>query len=186
MRKHPLTLVLGGAASGKSEYAEWIAGRLGRRILYLATGLAGLPGAQTKEWHEKIRRHRARRPQTWKTVVLNGRPLDRVRTGRRPAGVLIDSLTLWVAARFQDRTTQALEEDLRALLEMLRQRAPVIVVSDEVGLGMVPVTRAGRKFSEALGRLNAGLAAQADRVLLVISGLPMQIKPRSTSKGGIP
>lgn len=175
MKKHTLTLVLGGAASGKSEFAESLAGRAGRRILYLATELPGR-GTRSPEWRNKIAAHRSRRPDAWRTEVLNGRSPDLVLSGPRPDGILLDSLSLWISARYQKEAAGHLQKSLRTLLQVIRTRAPLIVVSDEAGLGLVPPNLAGRKFLEILGRCNALLAGEADRVYFVVSGQPLKIK----------
>lgn len=171
-------MVLGGASSGKSEYAEHLAGRMGRRILYLATAFEDNKAgrAATREWKTKIRRHRQRRPASWRTELLNGRLQDQMAEAPAPDGILLDSLTLWVSARFQKQRSEDLQTALMSLLDGLRRRSPVIVVSDEVGLGLVPLTASGRRFLDTLGRMNAQVARKASTVFFVVSGQPIRIK----------
>ena len=178
MKKYPLTLVLGGAASGKSEFAEKLAGRLGRNIVYLATAVPAGSAAATREWKDKISRHRLRRPKSWRTELLNGRPLAGLIGHFRPEGILLDSLTLWVSRRFRKLPAADLESSLLLLIDHLRLKSPVIVVSDEVGLGLVPMTRPGRRFLETLGRINARISNEADTVFFVVAGQSIRIKDR--------
>ncbi len=179
MKKHSLTLVLGGASSGKSEFAEKLATRLGRRILYLATALENTTAVHTEEWREKIDRHRRRRPSHWQTEILNGRPPRKILTGLNPHGILLDSLTLWISSRFQKISHESVDRSFLDILDSLRTRAPIIVVSDEVGLGLVPLSKTGRKFLDILGRVNAGVAREAKTVFFVVSGQAIRIKPAS-------
>lgn len=175
MKLHPLTLVLGGAASGKSEFAETLAGRLGRRILYVAT--AG-PGAATRtvEWKEKVKRHHDRRPAAWRTCVLNGKSDAPLLRDGRWEGILLDSVTLWVSGQFTRKSAGSLEEAMANLIHDFRESAPVIAVSDEVGMGLVPMGKTTRRFVESLGRSNAYLSKLANRVYFVVSGQPVRIK----------
>jgi adenosylcobinamide kinase / adenosylcobinamide-phosphate guanylyltransferase len=163
-----VTLVLGGARSGKSAYAERLIGDGG---LYLATAEAG-----DEEMAERIRLHRQRRGAGWQTIE---EPLDLAGALERHAGadrpVLVDCLTLWLsnlmaAERDVEAETQRLIERLEAL------PCPLVLVSNEVGLGIVPVTPLGRAFRDHAGRLNQRVAAAADRVIFVAAGLPLTLK----------
>lgn len=167
-----LTLVLGGAASGKSLWAERLVEAASPRRLYLATAQAW-----DLEMQGKIARHRARRGGGWTTVeaphdlasALGGIPPN--------AAGLVDCATLWLTNRMLAEADLAAEEG--ALLAALAAcAAPVVVVSNEVGLGIVPDTPLGRRFREAQGRLNQALAAQADLAVLVAAGLPLVLKGR--------
>lgn len=172
-----MTLVLGGAASGKSEFAEKLIGRRGPAILYLATSLPSLSSSRTPEWRKKIEAHRRRRPAGWTTEILNGRPVDKLIGYPTPDGILLDSLTLWVSTRMRNQSEKKIRDEMEDMVRRLRGRSPLVVVSDEVGLGVVPHTASGRKFLGMLGRLNAELARVADRVYFVVSGQALQIKP---------
>jgi adenosylcobinamide kinase / adenosylcobinamide-phosphate guanylyltransferase len=165
-----VTLVLGGARSGKSRYAEGLIEPTGAG-LYLATAEAG-----DDEMAARIRHHRARRGPAWTTVE---EPLELLPTLLRHAAanrpILVDCLTLWLAnllgaARDADVETRALVESLPRLA------GPVVFVANEVGLGIVPATPLGRAFRDAAGRLNQAVAAAADRVVFLAAGLPLALK----------
>ena len=173
----PLTLVLGGARSGKSAYAESLFGGAG--AVYVATA-----EAIDDEMRDRIARHRARRGDGWTTVEA---PLDlagalraQARVGARERdrpGVLVDCLTVWLgnlmhAGRDVDREAGRLLESLAA-----PEAAPVVLVANEVGLGVVPDNPMARAFRDHAGRLNQALAERADRVVLVTAGLPLVLKP---------
>ena len=165
-----VTLVLGGARSGKSTYAEALIEAAGGGV-YLATAEA-LDG----EMSERIRVHRARRGAGWETVeepLALPAAMARCAAAGRP--ILVDCLTLWLgnlmgAERDIDAETDALAMALPTLA------APVIFVSNEVGLGIVPATPLGRAFRDHAGRLNQRVAAAADRVVFVAAGLPFTLK----------
>ena len=174
----PLTLVLGGARSGKSAYAESLFSEAGGAI-YVATA-----EAIDDEMRDRIARHRARRGDGWTTVEA---PLDlagalraQARVGARERdgpGVLVDCLTVWLgnlmhAGRDVDREAGRLLESLAA-----PEAAPVVLVANEVGLGVVPDNPMARAFRDHAGRLNQALAERADRVVLVAAGLPLVLKP---------
>jgi adenosylcobinamide kinase/adenosylcobinamide-phosphate guanylyltransferase len=165
-----VTLILGGARSGKSAYAEALVEAVGRG-LYLATAEAG-----DTEMEERIRRHRRRRGETWQTIE---EPLDLAGALRRHAHpgrpILVDCLTLWLsnlmtAGRDVDGETTALAEGLTSLA------GPVVLVSNEVGLGLVPETPLGRTFRDHAGRLHQTIAGKADRVVFIAAGLPLILK----------
>jgi len=165
-----LTLVLGGARSGKSVYAEGLIEEQGAG-LYLATA-----EARDGEMAERIRRHRERRDNRWQTVeepLELARALELNASPNRP--ILADCLTLWLgnlmeAGRDVDSETKALVGCLGGL------PGAVVFVSNEVGLGIVPETRLGRAFRDHAGRLNQAVAAAADRVVFVAAGLPLMLK----------
>ena len=175
------TLVLGGARSGKSAEAE-------RRlaafpdVVYVATGgtRAGDP-----EWARRVRLHRERRPASWRTeetcdlvplLASEGPPL------------LVDCLALWLTAAMDavgawddDRWAEDGERELAARTAELAAawrsaRRPVVAVSNEVGSGVVPATASGRRFRDALGRLNAAIAAESEQVLLVVAGTVLPLR----------
>ncbi len=164
----PVTLVLGGARSGKSAVAERLAAGHGPAVTYVATAaLAGDDAA----FAERIAAHRVRRPDAWATVEAGaGLPA----TLARPAGpVLVDSLGTWVAS------APELAVDVGALGRALTGRdGPTVVVSEEVGLGVVPSTEVGNRFRDALGLVNVAVAALADEVLLVVAGRVLRLDPQ--------
>jgi adenosylcobinamide kinase/adenosylcobinamide-phosphate guanylyltransferase len=174
----PVTLVLGGARSGKSTHAEKLVtgslfGAPPRAALYIATAQAG-----DVEMATRIMAHRARRGANWTTVeepLKLAEALQAAASQNQP--VLVDCLTLWLsnlmlAGIDLDEATDEL------LLSLQGCVAPVVFVSNEVGLGVVPETPLGRSFRDTQGRLNMRLAERADRVVLMTAGLPLILKDR--------
>lgn len=167
------TLVLGGARSGKSALAEGLVTASGLTRIYCATA-----EAHDEEMSERIDRHRADRgAQGWRTVE---EPLDLAAVIGREAGpgraVLVDCLTLWLSNIMLRGDDIAARE--AGLLVALRGAAgPVVLVSNEIGLGLVPETPLGRSFRDAQGRLNQAVAAAVPRVVFVAAGLPLVLKP---------
>ncbi len=167
------TLVLGGARSGKSRYAEsLLRGRVG--VTYVAPGRA--PDGSDPEWAARVAAHRARRPAAWHTVET----ADLVGTiGRADGPLLIDCLATWLARLVDDldgwddpvATSAQLDREGRRLQQACAAAgSDVVIVSNEVGLGVVPATASGRLFRDELGRLNARVASVADVVALVVAG----------------
>jgi adenosylcobinamide kinase/adenosylcobinamide-phosphate guanylyltransferase len=167
----PITLVLGGARSGKSRYAERLVEGAASSGIYCATAEAG-----DAEMAERIAAHRARRGPFWHTVEA---PIALVRAIVTEAApdrpLLVDCLTLWLSnVLLAGRPPDA---EASALCRTLREAAgPVVVVSNEVGMGLVPETPLGRRFRDAAGWLNQDVAALADRVVFVAAGLPLMLK----------
>ncbi len=168
------TFVLGGAASGKSAWAEGFLESTGLPMVYLATGQVF-----DDEVRQRVKIHRARRDQRWTTVEA---PLD---LGPALAAlspdqtVLIDCATMWLSNHLLDGSDLAqAQSDLITALQSCA--APWIIVSNEVGHGIVPDNKLARQFREAQGRLNIALAAQADLAVQVIAGLPQVLKGKLT------
>lgn len=169
-RLPPVTLVLGGARSGKSAYAEDLLQPYPRK-LYLASA-----EAHDDEMAERIRAHQDRRGDGWDTVEA---PLDATRAIRAHADpdrpILFDCLTLWLTnAMLAERDVAAETEALCAALKAAA--GPVVVVSNEVGLGIVPENALARRFRDLAGAANRRVAAVADRVVFVAAGLPLTMK----------
>jgi len=164
-----LTLVLGGARSGKSAYAESLF--TGPAAVYVATA-----EAIDDEMRERIARHRARRGESWTTVEAPLEPGGAVRAhARGDSGILVDCLTVWLGNLMH--AGRDLDREAGSLLESLATPAvPVVLVANEVGLGVVPDNPMARAFRDHAGRLNQALAARADRVVLVTAGLPLVLK----------
>ena len=162
-----ITLVLGGARSGKSTVAERLAARLGPAVTYVATGTA-----DDEDMAARIEAHRARRPPAWETIELVATD-DLAPTLRATDGpVLLDALGTWMAR------AAAFRVDAVALCEALRQReGDTVVVSEEVGLGVHPSSEAGRHFRDELGALNRRVADIADDVLFVVAGRVLPLGP---------
>ncbi|PZQ79470.1 MAG: bifunctional adenosylcobinamide kinase/adenosylcobinamide-phosphate guanylyltransferase [Ancylobacter novellus] len=165
-----LTLVLGGARSGKSRHAEELVEALPPPWSYLATGQA-----YDDEMVERIALHRARRGAGWVTLDAPHELAASLRD--LPAGrpVLVDCLTLWLTNRLLAEADLAMES--AALVEALAaHHGPVVAVSNETGLGIVPDNALARRFRDAQGRLNQMVAARADTVIFMVAGLPMKVK----------
>jgi adenosyl cobinamide kinase/adenosyl cobinamide phosphate guanylyltransferase len=164
-----LTLVLGGARSGKSRHAEAIVTALPGPWAYIATAQAF-----DAEMQARIAAHRAARAEGWETIEA---PLDvaaaLARAGARPA--LLDCLTLWLTnLMLGDHDIAAATAALHAALDA--RAAPTVLVGNEVGLSIVPENPLARAFRDEAGRLHQSLAARADRVLFMVAGLPMTVK----------
>ena len=153
-----ITLVLGGARSGKSEVGERLAAALGPDVTYVATAVVD---PTDDDFAVRIEKHRARRPASWTTVEA-GADLPAV-LAALDGPVLVDSLGTWVAA--------CAAPDSDALCHALAHRpGDTVVVSEEVGLGVHPSSEAGRRFRDVLGTVNRAVADVADDVLLVVAG----------------
>jgi adenosylcobinamide kinase / adenosylcobinamide-phosphate guanylyltransferase len=172
-------LVLGGARSGKSSYAERLLARK-QAVDYVACGLT--PGNDDPEWADRVALHRARRPDSWTTVET----VDLVAVlGRGGPPVLVDCLTTWLARVMDDCGVWAEDAGADAALAAAvddlvdawaRTRRRVVAVSNEVGSGIVPATPSGRRFRDELGVLNARVAGASDRVWLVTAGIPQRLR----------
>ena len=188
-----LILILGGARSGKSAFAERLAASSGRSVAFIATATAS-----DDEMRARIARHRASRPKDWHTLE---EPLDLARAARQASELadvlLLDCITLWLgnillqesghpekdneaelhtASKLVDE--RALKE-IEALLAMIKSLAPgktLIAITNEVGLGIVPAYPLGRLYRDTLGYVNQRLAQAADRVYLMVAGIAVDIK----------
>ncbi len=181
-----LSLILGGARSGKSSYAENLAKKTGGdSVLYVATA-----EPKDAEMRERIAKHRAARSSAWNTVEA---PRQIARAMRREyhgeSVILADCVTVLVANillaesggaegnPFRKNVEDAVDAEFDELLEFIRQRQAVfLLVSNEVGMGLVPAYALGRAYRDLLGRVNRRLADAADEVFFLVAGIPMQIK----------
>jgi adenosyl cobinamide kinase/adenosyl cobinamide phosphate guanylyltransferase len=164
-----LTLILGGARSGKSRFAESLIAKLPPPWTYVATAEAG-----DTEMAERIAVHRARRGPHWQ-IVEAPRDLPAALESCKATPVLVDCLTLWLSNLMLAEAD--VEREAGYLQKVLAAAAaPVVLVANEVGSGIVPETSLGRKFRDLQGLLNQRIAAQADRVVLVVAGLPLAVK----------
>jgi adenosylcobinamide kinase / adenosylcobinamide-phosphate guanylyltransferase len=178
-----LIFLLGGARSGKSTYAERWARTQSGRVLFVATAQAF-----DDEMHTRITAHRAERPASWDTLEAPydlAATLDRQLKSAAYDTVLIDCLTLLVSNVLlrqpedcdQSAVDQAVAAEVEALLAVYPQQAATwLIVSNEVGMGVVPPTRLGRFYRDALGRANQRVAQVADEVMLLVAGLPWSLK----------
>ena len=161
-------LVTGGVRSGKSRHAESL---LSGAITYIAPG----PVLDDADWAARIEAHRARRPASWTTLETH----DLVAALRVDGPVLVDCLGTWLTALLDERAlweapateaTQAVEQVVREAAAVLAARDDVVLVTNEVGLGVVPSHRSGRLFRDLLGTVNQEIAAACDEVHLVVAG----------------
>ena len=164
-------LVLGGARSGKSRFAEGLAGDCAADRHYVATGRAF-----DDEMRDRIARHRADRGDGWTTHEEPVDLVDQLRRIDAPSRVvLVDCLTLWVTnLMLENQDVAARSGELAALLPQLKAR--VILVSNEVGLGIVPENRMAREFRDHAGRIHQLVAQVATEVYFVAAGLPLKMK----------
>jgi adenosylcobinamide kinase/adenosylcobinamide-phosphate guanylyltransferase len=190
-----LILILGGARSGKSAFAERLAARSGKTVAFVATATDS-----DEEMRERIARHRASRPQEWHTIE---EPLDLAKAVRRAYQLtdvaILDCMTLWLGnmllqeqgeheiddqgqeelhfmnSTFDERCLQHIDA-LLAVLQSAEKGKTLIVVSNEVGLGIVPAYPLGRVYRDTLGYVNQRLAQDADRVYLMVAGMAVDIK----------
>jgi len=186
-----MTLVIGGARSGKSSFAQRLAEKDGGKVCFLATAAAG-----DGEMSERIRKHRQSRPSHWMTVELS----DGTALAINPSGIdilIFDCFTVYLsnlmAAGGLDwpvadedlmpesqvmNLMESTEREALQLVDRLRESVrTLIVVSNEVGMGVVPAFRLGRIFRDLSGRLNQAMATRADHVHFVIAGIPLSLKP---------
>ena len=163
-----VSLVLGGARSGKSAYAEKLIVVAAGGGTYVATA-----EARDAEMRTRIAEHRMRRGDKWRTIEA---PRDIVGPLRREAGpILVDCLTLWVSNLME--ADADLGQECDALGTCLAEaKGPVVLVSNEVGLGIVPDNALARRFRDAAGKLNQRVAERAEQVVFVAAGLPMRLK----------
>ncbi|HPU36257.1 MAG TPA: bifunctional adenosylcobinamide kinase/adenosylcobinamide-phosphate guanylyltransferase [Bacillota bacterium] len=186
-----LILVLGGARSGKSNFAEQQALRLGKRVTYIATA-----AVKDGEMAERVQKHRARRPATWETVEEEKNVIDVIRKGQKGDVFILDCVTLWLTnllldqcPPFQDVPAPSenvpvsskkeawILEQAHLLGDSVSNGADLIMVSNETGLGLVPENPLARTFRDLAGKVNQILASKADEVYFIIAGLPLRIKP---------
>ena len=164
-------LITGGARAGKSRYAERLMRARSARHAVIATAVAG-----DADMAERIARHKAERDPTWEVIEQPISVRSALRGAARPDRiVLVDCLTLWVSNLMAEK--RDIDAEVQGLAGTLRIAAgPVIFVSNEVGLGIVPDNELARTFRDNLGRTNQTIAAAADCVLLMVAGIPLPIK----------
>lgn len=182
-----LTFILGGARSGKSRYAEAEATEAGGRVLYVATA-----EALDDEMQERIIKHQSDRPAEWDTLEAPTQAAEVLSTASQQYDtILLDCLTLLasnILLEMPEEATQtaidaAILSEVNALLGVIKaSKASWVVVSNEVGMGVVPATKLGRSYRDALGRANQLFARAADRTVLMVAGLPFDLPPKGTGK----
>lgn len=166
-----IMLITGGARAGKSRYAERLMSARPARHAVVATGTAGDP-----EMAERIARHKAERDKSWEVIEQPISVRAALRNAARPDRiVLLDCLTLWISNLMGEK--REIDIEVSGLVGTLQNAAgPVIVVSNEVGLGIVPDNALARAFRDNLGRANQAVAAAADCVLFMAAGIPLVLK----------
>jgi adenosylcobinamide kinase/adenosylcobinamide-phosphate guanylyltransferase len=180
------TLIVGGARSGKSYFAQELARKLEVPVLFVATAEAG-----DEDMRQRIEKHRKDRPPDWRTLEVTchiGQRIEQEAGNAR--AVIIDCITLLVSNIFSLYSIQALEQieesvleaqvatEINELMECVKKiDASFIIVSNEVGLGLVPTNRPSRLYRDLLGKANQMLAQCVDEVYLMVAGLPVQVKP---------
>ncbi len=169
-----VTLILGGARSGKSRFAQTLAAK-DRRVAFLGTARPS-----DAEMRRKIALHRSERPGSWKTIDAPVALAKAIASRSSETDViLIDCLTVYVDNVMGSTRgdSKRIEKDFDALCnEIQRAKCSIILVSNEVGCGIVPAFRSGRRYRDILGRLNQRVAAIADRVFVMVAGLPLTVK----------
>lgn len=177
-----LTLILGGARSGKSTFAQELASHCRGLVTYIATAQALDP-----EMQNRIQKHQSERPQNWQTLELPQNIASNI-TGN-PDVIILDCLTLLVSNILlaecgqedepnEQRSSAALEKEISTLLDRIRSsHTQWFVVSNEVGLGLVPPYPLGRIYRDELGWANQRFASQADQVFLLVAGIPIPVHP---------
>ena len=166
-------LILGGVRSGKSRLAESLARAGGAPVTYVATATAG-----DAEMAARIARHRARRPAEW-ALIEEPLALAEVLAAHCAPGrcVLVECLTLWLANLLWNEDGQRLERELEALRRLLPAlRGDVLFVGNEVNMGVIPVNALARRYGDLAGGLHQSIAAEAERVILTVAGLPLVLK----------
>jgi adenosyl cobinamide kinase/adenosyl cobinamide phosphate guanylyltransferase len=174
-----LTLILGGARSGKSDFAQALARkRGGDAVLFIATA-----EARDDEMRVRIAAHRAARPAAWQTLEA---PRDLARALESAEGacvIVVDCMTLWASNVLLAEESNARVEMSREMDELLAwyraHDTALILVSNEVGMGLVPDNELGRAYRDLLGAVNKQLAEYADEIFLLVAGLPIEIKVRA-------
>ena len=170
-----IILILGGCRSGKSRHALQLAGLYqGKRNLFIATCVPA-----DKEMKQRVARHQSERSKEWSTVEVPIRLAETVKVENHQADViLVDCLTLWMSNLFMETEEQGpIDKFVGHLTDALAvSQCPIILVSNEVGTGIVPDNALARRYRDAVGWMNQAVAGIADRVILTVAGIPIDIK----------
>ncbi len=165
-----VTLVLGGARSGKSRYAEGLIMRSPKPWIYVATA-----EVRDDEMAERIAAHKARRDVGWQTIEAPHDLADAVKQAPANAAVLVDCLTLWLS-NLMEGSFDVEAQTARLQDALAGRKGPTVLVSNEVGFGIVPDNALARRFRDLQGQLNQRMAAQAARVIIMVAGIPIAVK----------
>jgi len=175
---NPFVLVLGGTRSGKSRFSLELTMEFAGsgQATFLATAWRGDP-----EMERRIARHQRARPPSWPTIDVGTDLAAAIRRATPDDPILVEGLTLWLSALAGDDLEDPdpiLDGHVASVLDAIgAHRAAIVVVSDEIGLGMVPMHAGARTFRDLVGLVHQRFAARADTVLLVVAGLPLTLKP---------
>ena len=168
-----VTLILGGARSGKSKRAEDLAKASEKKVVYIATS----SNMDDEEWRLRVEQHKQQRPSAWQTVEEE-LLLSEIIQQQGDVCIIVDCLTLWLSnVMYADLDIEKSTQDLCDALQS--SACEVIVVSNEVGMGLVPESKLGRAFRDAQGRLNQAVAHVANHVEFVVAGLPLVMKGKN-------
>lgn len=167
-------LILGGARSGKSHFAEQLAKNSGTDVIYIATAKV-----MDDEIAQRVKRHKQDRPSHWKTVEEPLMLADSLQQYSSPKHtIVVDCLTMWLMNLLSNNNEKQLQSEQEKLLEIITKlEGHIILVSNEVGMGIIPMGELTRKYVDEAGRLHQALAQEVDQVTLMVAGLPLKIKP---------
>jgi len=184
-----IILVLGGARSGKSSFAEEIVTELGgKNVIYLATAKA-----KDSEMSDRIARHQADRPTEWETIEENKQVSSILKNLTRDSVILLDCLTLLISnlllteeeSTDYSKKEMLINNEIANIIEVARKRElDLVIVSNEVGQGVVPAYKSGRIYRDIVGRANQKIATEADEVYITYAGIPVEIKKLASTKYG--
>lgn len=166
-------LILGGARSGKSNYAQQLAEASGKPVIYIATATAG-----DEEMQQRILLHQQQRPEHWQSIEEPLKLSEVLLHNDNPGNtLLVDCLTLWLSNSLAMDNEKFVEQQQRELIStIVKLKSDVLLVSNEVGQGIVPMSELARKFVDESGRLHQQLAQACDRVVFLTAGLPQVLK----------
>lgn len=176
MKKGKIIFILGGARSGKSNYAISLAKRLKKKVIFIATC-----NPLDEEMKERVKKHRKSRPNTWKTIEEEiDIDLLLQKLNRQNEIIIIDCLTIWISnLQLKYKNEEKIEDKIKSFLKVLEKiKTTLIIVSNEVGSGIVPENKIARNYRDILGNLNQEVAKLSSEVYFLISGVPIKIKRR--------
>lgn len=171
-----ILFIIGGCRSGKSSHALYLANQIPGQKIFIATCI---PQPNDKEMENRVLRHKKQRSRAWSTLEVPVRlPEEISKNSRKENVILVDCLTLWISNLFLENNDQSnIDAHIRKLIQSLEKaECPIILVSNEVGTGIVPENRLARLFRDAAGFTNQRIAACADKVIWMVAGIPVEIK----------
>ena len=175
-----IVFITGGVRSGKSSYALKLAKKMDKEVIFLATG-----SAKDEEMEERIKLHKKGRPSSWKTIEEGKNVIPALLSIKPPHKIIIiDCLTFFVSNLLLDHQTEEFITEYIERIAKIILKSPhtAIIVSNEVGWGVVPESALGRKFRDTLGKSNQIMAKYAQKVYLMVSGMPVKLKEKRNEK----